>query len=168
MLVGHAGGMDVHGCSTCGGVWLGTACAQKFAQGLPRKAIALAAEHAAKAQDTADTNAPIACPICGTTMSRTHAAAAKLDLDFCNAHGTWYDRNELERIAQAIENTRWEQAKSSTVAMTSTSAKSKKKRNDVVENVIDGAIIAGNVLDSVDTGGEVVGGVFDFFGSLFD
>ncbi len=103
-------------------------------------------------------------------MQRTHALAAKLDLDFCNEHGTWYDRNEMESIARTLENARWQ-----TKQQTSADAVNPGTRNGgagsdtkTLDTVIDGAGIAIDILDSVDTGGEVVGGVFDFFGSLFD
>ncbi len=65
MLLGHAGDMELHGCSTCGGIWLGTACAQKFAEGLPNRAIALAIHHAVNAKDAVETAALIACPVWG-------------------------------------------------------------------------------------------------------
>ena len=103
-------------------------------------------------------------------MQRTHALAAKLDLDFCNEHGTWYDRNEMESIAQAIKNTRWQtkQQTSTNTGNLGTSIGGGVSDTKTNDTVIGGAGIAIDILDSVDTGGEVVGGVFDFFGSLFD
>ncbi len=103
-------------------------------------------------------------------MQRTHALAAKLDLDFCHEHGTWYDRNEMERIARTIEASRWapKQEVSVNADKLGANMSRRKREDDIVDTVVDGAGIAVDILDSVDTGGEVVGGVFDFFGSLFD
>lgn len=170
MLLGHAGGMDVHGCSTCGGIWLGVTCAQKFSQELPSEAIELAARHSANATDAVATAPVITCPVCGVMMQRTHAFAAKLDLDFCTEHGTWYDRNEMERIAQTIEDSRWvaKQQVSVDADKLGANISRRKREDDIVDTVVDGAGIAVEVLDSVDTGVDVVGGVVDFFGSLFD
>lgn len=163
MLLGHAGGMALHGCSTCGGIWLGSECAQRFSRELPKEALELAAQHGSKARDQVDTSANIACPVCGTAMQRTHAAAAELDLDFCGVHGTWYDRHEMDRIANAITETRWNQAGTDPKR-----AAKKEKDGEVLDTVIDGAIIAVDVLDHADAGAEVASGVFEFFSSIFD
>ncbi|WP_438022615.1 zf-TFIIB domain-containing protein [Sorangium sp. So ce233] len=107
--VGQAGGMTLHGCGRCGGIWLGPACAQRLADALPGEASALAARASSRAAVDADVTPIVHCPVCAQPMQRTHAAAARLDLDMCGAHGTWYDRHELERVAGAIaaQRSRW-------------------------------------------------------------
>jgi Zn-finger nucleic acid-binding protein len=48
-----------------------------------------------------DTNAPVACPVCQTVLQRTRLAHASVDIDYCAHHGSWFDKGELIRIAQA-------------------------------------------------------------------
>jgi Zn-finger nucleic acid-binding protein len=107
LYVGHASGVTLHGCAHCGGVWLGSACAMRVAEALPEDAIALAGRVSKSAKRGAETHAPVACPICSAPMTRTHAAAAGVDLDVCGAHGTWYDKDELEQIAKALSSSAW-------------------------------------------------------------
>jgi Zn-finger nucleic acid-binding protein len=105
--VGHAAGVVLHGCGRCGGVWLATACAQRFAKSLPLDAIKLAARASHGARVVPDTAPAAPCPVCTRPMNRVRAAAARVDLDTCAAHGTWYDRDELEHIARVIRTSGW-------------------------------------------------------------
>lgn len=164
--------MALHGCPSCGGIWLGTECAQRFSLELPQEALAIAAKHRAMASDKVDTAPPVQCPVCGTTMQRTHATAAALDLDFCGTHGTWYDHDELERIATAIGKTRWKQEDVKLVdaprpsgASLSTSGNG---ASDVVDTIATGVGVAVELIDVADVGSSVAEGVVDFFSSIFD
>lgn len=96
------GGLTLHACGACGGIFLGTACAQRLAEALPHDAIRRANHTAASARYVASTLEPLACPMCGQTMRRTQVSRAGVDLDVCGAHGTWYDRDELRLVALAI------------------------------------------------------------------
>jgi len=42
------------------------------------------------------------CPICRAMMQRLHYQNADLVLDSCTAHGTWFDRGEMQRVAQLV------------------------------------------------------------------
>jgi len=107
LYVGQASGVTLHGCGRCGGVWLGSACARRIAEALPGDAIELAGRVSKNAQGEVTTLAPVACPLCSAPMTRTRAAAAGVELDVCGAHGTWYDRHELEQIAAVLSNSAW-------------------------------------------------------------
>ncbi|AUX38901.1 uncharacterized protein SOCE26_002820 [Sorangium cellulosum] len=181
--VGQAGGMTLHGCGRCGGIWLGLACAQRLADALPKEASVLAARASSRAVVDADVNPIAHCPVCTRPMQRTHAAAARLDLDMCGAHGTWYDRHELERVAGAIaaQRSRWRVGVGAGAA--------------VAGAAVAGAAVAGTVpapapaqaqqgaasfegvaevgVDAVSEGGAeaavaLLDGVFSLLGSLFD
>jgi len=40
-----------------------------------------------------------ACPVCAMTLTQTSMAGVTVDV--CFAHGTWFDRDEVTRIAEA-------------------------------------------------------------------
>lgn len=107
LFIGQASGVTIHGCGRCGGVWLGAACARRVAEALPGDALELAWRVSQNAKDAVCTKASIGCPVCHAAMTRTHAAAAGVELDVCGVHGTWYDRNELEQIARVLAQSTW-------------------------------------------------------------
>lgn len=107
LFVGSVGGMTLHGCGGCGGVFLGPACARRLAEAQPPEAVALATQAGAGARYQPDLVPPLACPACQQTMHRTHAISARVEIDSCKLHGTWYDRGELERVAHAIRGSGW-------------------------------------------------------------
>jgi Zn-finger nucleic acid-binding protein len=77
------------------------ATAHRFCENLEEGARLLvqsASSHAAYPVDTAGT---VACPVCGNALARTRLQQAAVDIDFCGYHGTWFDKDELARIAQS-------------------------------------------------------------------
>jgi hypothetical protein len=60
-----------------------------------------------RAQYRAPTAPPLACPACAEPMLRTRVARAEVELDTCARHGTWYDRDEMGRVAAAIRSSTW-------------------------------------------------------------
>ncbi len=107
LYVGGAAGATVHACGGCGGVWLDSASARRIAEHLPPDAIRLAQVASHHARHGVDTASAAHCPVCTRPMTRTPVAMARVEIDVCGAHGTWYDRHELEAIAQAMAQTRW-------------------------------------------------------------
>lgn len=176
MLVGQAGGLSVHGCPSCGGIWLGTECARRFSMEVPAEAIELAAKHSALAQESAKTLPLIDCPVCGIKMQRSHASAARLDLDFCGLHGTWYDRNEMGAIARVLESSRWNQSDPLNVESKPVGGASRRRKNDdFVDTALTGvgaaievADVATDTLEIAGDGVDIVGGIVDFFSGIFD
>jgi Zn-finger nucleic acid-binding protein len=116
LFAGVAAGMTLHGCGACGGVFLGQACARRLAEATPPEAVELAHRASASARYAPDLSAPLACPVCQGTMRRTHALRAGVELDACVTHGTWYDRDELRRVAEAIRASRGGFSQVATVA----------------------------------------------------
>jgi len=60
-----------------------------------------------EATRAADTRPPVPCPVCRGAMQRHHVKVAGVDVDRCPAHGTFYDRGEVERVVEALRATRW-------------------------------------------------------------
>jgi len=102
-----AGGVGLNGCGACGGVFLAPACARKLSEALPDEAIRLSSSAGSAARYHADTSPKLHCPVCAKEMQRIKAARAGVDLDVCALHGTFYDREEIEKVAAAIRGSGW-------------------------------------------------------------
>ncbi|MBK8995740.1 MAG: zf-TFIIB domain-containing protein [Myxococcales bacterium] len=94
-----------HACGNCGGVWLDHAAATRMTQVLCSETLGHANAGARTAQPV-DTRAGIACPACGSALERTTVGQTGVEIDYCSAHGTWFDRDELGRVAQAYATAR--------------------------------------------------------------
>lgn len=94
-----------HACGNCGGVWLDHAAATRMTQVLCSETLGHANAGARTAQPV-DTRAGIACPACGSALERTTVGQTGVEIDYCSAHGTWFDKDELRRVAQAYATAR--------------------------------------------------------------
>jgi Zn-finger nucleic acid-binding protein len=56
----------------------------------------------AHASGRAETHHAIVCPECHAPLQRYFASSQRLELDHCPQHGTWFDRDEAARLAQAL------------------------------------------------------------------
>lgn len=97
-----AGDVGMHGCGACGGVFLAPACEQRLTGLLPEEAIALSLAADRAAHHRPDTTLPLRCPACDHPMTRSRLAHAAVDLDRCDTHGAFYDREEIKRVTDAI------------------------------------------------------------------
>lgn len=59
----------------------------------------VAALHARTAVDTA---LAAHCPECHTPLHRFQVTRARVELDACGAHGTWFDRGELGKVLREL------------------------------------------------------------------
>ncbi len=78
-------------CGACGGFFLSNeALRREYADLLPQV-------HGAMSAIPAE---PLACPRCGQSMRRVaiDAEDGTVRVDFCNAHGAWFDGEDLERL----------------------------------------------------------------------
>lgn len=113
-----AGGCHLHGCPSCGGVWLSAQDSARLAERFPLEAVQLA-EAAAAATARVTTDDGLLCPTCRhpLTRNRFRATAAGftsvaegdrpratelVELDVCAQDGTFFDAGELPRAARAI------------------------------------------------------------------
>lgn len=106
MLHGDVGGMTVHECGACFGLWLDKASFDAVCRDRERQATVLA--------ERPSTNTPTAwdatqvryrkCPVCTQLMNRmNYAGCSGVIVDVCSQHGVWFDRNELQRIVAFIQ-----------------------------------------------------------------
>lgn len=91
---GEARGLHLHACGHCGGVWLGPDEAARILRplftpgGLPGR------------------SSPRRCTHCSQDMVEWTVGATAVQLDSCAAHGTWFDRSEIEQLAHAAATMR--------------------------------------------------------------
>lgn len=100
--------VPVYACAACGGAWLGADAAVHVMQGegdaLDAELVAVSKHATATAPSPSAGAGPRACPACGGAMSPLDVAGTRVE--FCQAHGTWFDRNEIEHIAAATKKLR--------------------------------------------------------------
>jgi Zn-finger nucleic acid-binding protein len=91
----------------CGGLWLDFAATGKVLSSMHGGALELADQAARAAQAAVDTSATgLACPVCFQHLSRMHAGGTTVEVDRCDEHGTWFDRNELREAAEQVAGRR--------------------------------------------------------------
>lgn len=101
---------DLFGCGVCGGVWLDNDAASALAKNADPELVELAqraSEHAKVTPETAP--AGLACPVCRQPLARVPAAVVEVDI--CEAHGTWFDSGELQRVASVFRKILAERAR---------------------------------------------------------
>jgi Zn-finger nucleic acid-binding protein len=107
------GSAPAFGCNACGGLWLEPEAAVHVMQGLGD---ALDSELAATSKNQSRVSkspAPPdagsrACPRCAQPMMRV--VVGETTVDTCAAHGTWFDKNELDGVVAACRKMRAAQA----------------------------------------------------------
>jgi len=88
------------GCGSCGGIWVDNDGSRRIVQSLDTAVANLAlraSEHATARPDTSRAGLP--CPSCAQPLRRVRISRAEVDVDICDAHGTWFDRDELTSVA---------------------------------------------------------------------
>jgi Zn-finger nucleic acid-binding protein len=97
-------------CPACGGVWLDNEQSRKVAEGRLATPVLVAARQEPLAPVAPDEGPRIQCPLCGASMQRAFVPAARLHVDVCARHGTWFDRGELERAHAAFVQSQQDRA----------------------------------------------------------
>jgi Zn-finger nucleic acid-binding protein len=106
-------------CAACGGIWLDNAGSRSLITNFlepvikqsARDAAALVAQQRAGGHDggyrapaprPAEAQ-PKICAACGVALAKSLFEPARIELDVCAAHGTWFDAGELWTMAQHFE-----------------------------------------------------------------
>lgn len=102
-----ASGPDVtlHGCATCGGIWLSEEDSRKAIDGLASPTVEMVEAARQNATRTPDLSGWLPCPECSERMERNRFEPARVDIDFCQGHGTWFDAGELLAVHQSAMGT---------------------------------------------------------------
>ena len=93
-------------------MWLETEAAQRIATALEPQLVSLADAAAAMGDASPAAAGAPACPVCAQPTQRvrvetaTPAGSKTTDVDVCAAHGTWFDRNELQQAWRSLHASR--------------------------------------------------------------
>jgi len=100
MLEGTVGQSRLHQCGKCFGLWLDVTTFERICRDSEQQAAVLGGANLA--QSSAVNLDPVRyrrCPACHELMNRVNfARCSGVVVDICRAHGTWFDRNELQQI----------------------------------------------------------------------
>ena len=89
----------------CGGVWTDRSASRRITETVHRELVGIATQTAKRAVDGEHrpTGPGVArlCPACGSPLACVRSGHVAVDV--CAAHGTWFDRDELGRLARNLE-----------------------------------------------------------------
>jgi len=107
LIVLKVGKRTIHECKACGGLWVSNIAFQEICTDQEQQQLVMGFDFNPPVQaDTAHSSSArtyIPCPECGKLMNRKlFADCSGVIVDWCKAHGTWFDRDELKRIVQFI------------------------------------------------------------------
>jgi Zn-finger nucleic acid-binding protein len=101
------GAASLRECGRCGGLWVENSAFERICADREQQAAVLGAPLAGPSG--AETAAPsgtvryVPCPECDQLMNRTNfARCSGVVIDVCKGHGTWFDRDELQRVIEFI------------------------------------------------------------------
>ncbi len=94
-------GVALHGCGSCGGIWLSNADSQKVVAALPPEVKQMSQNAQANARTKPDVEQPLQCVVCRYELKRTWPVTG-VGIDVCASHGTWFDAGELHEVVQRM------------------------------------------------------------------
>ena len=101
------GSASLRECERCGGLWVDISsfekiCAEREQQSAVLGA-AIPAPIGSQSFDATNHVKYVPCPECSQLMNRVNfARCSGVVVDVCKGHGTWFDRDELQRIVEFI------------------------------------------------------------------
>ncbi|HSQ62324.1 MAG TPA: zf-TFIIB domain-containing protein [Polyangiaceae bacterium] len=104
LFEGKAQDTELFGCGKCGGVWLDNLGSQRLVNALDQGVLAMGDRAAAVGTAQTNTSASAACPVCREALARKTFSGVEIDV--CTAHGTWFDRGEMRRVANEVQSAR--------------------------------------------------------------
>jgi Zn-finger nucleic acid-binding protein len=102
LFEGTRGIFTLQGCGQCGGIWLDNDASRRIVQRYEPSAAHLADLAAKNASTIGVPDTSAKCPVCSELLRRVSAPPTRIQLDVCTAHGTWFDRRELQMVMQAL------------------------------------------------------------------
>ena len=106
-LVPRDAPIHVRACRICAGAWLDTETSRALAENRLDVAdvVYVMSGLTSRPPKPIDRSAAVLCPTCGASTSRTFLPAARVTVDACAVHGTWFDDGELVATARVIAKT---------------------------------------------------------------
>ena len=107
LFIGVSHDVAMHACGRCGGLWLDNEDSTTVVGAL-RSDVLWLADQASKRSDPAvgDSAEPLTCVECKKRLTRKEVVRARVEVDFCHEHGTWFDAGELRKVSMALATAR--------------------------------------------------------------
>jgi Zn-finger nucleic acid-binding protein len=99
----------VDACLACGGLFLDNVASREVVSSFDRSLIGVATTLGIGKGDTLPPGVNqrnLACPRCSAGLQTVNVPSAQVELDVCAEHGTWFDANELPKVARAYRRSR--------------------------------------------------------------
>jgi Zn-finger nucleic acid-binding protein len=92
-----------YACPDCGGIWLDSATTVRVETTLDTQTIQVGEVASSLSQNPAPPHAPSPpCPLCLNPMRSYVVLGTDVEVDACDAHGTWFDRGELQTLIREL------------------------------------------------------------------
>ena len=105
----QAGAFVVDACLACGGLFIDNAATRELMRTFDRDLVSIATTIGIGKGETVGPGVilkDLSCPRCSGVLSAVHLPGAGLEIDICAEHGTWFDANELPKVARAYRRRR--------------------------------------------------------------
>jgi len=108
MVLVKVGPRSLNECTQCGGLWVSRDTLQEICTSQEEQEAILGYDFQPLPSPGAlpgkTDRLYVPCPECSKLMNRRNfAGCSGIVIDWCKAHGTWFDRRELQRIVQFIQ-----------------------------------------------------------------
>src|SRR5215813_4524489 len=98
----QAARLVLHGCTTCGGIWLDADASQRVVESIDPSVIAAADQEGMSARVRPNTDAAAQCPVCQRALNKMPIEQARVIVDACPGHGVWFDKDELQIVVRSV------------------------------------------------------------------
>lgn len=102
LQVQNADRLVMNCCYQCGGLFLDGASSKRVVDAVDPNAVAAANQVSQYARANVATDAIAPCPMCNKALDKMPIPNANVTVDVCREHGVWFDRDELQRVVQAV------------------------------------------------------------------
>jgi Zn-finger nucleic acid-binding protein len=105
----QAGAFEVDACLSCGGLFIDNAASQELVRAFDRDLVRVATTLGVGKGETVGPGVyqkDLTCPRCGGPLAPVKLPSAGAEVDICAEHGTWFDANELPKVARAYRRSR--------------------------------------------------------------
>jgi Zn-finger nucleic acid-binding protein len=99
----------VDACTHCGGLFIDLAATQELMRAFDRDLVSIATTIGIGKGEVVGPGVilrDLACPRCSGRLHPLELPGASLEIDICGEHGTWFDANELPKVARAYRRRR--------------------------------------------------------------
>jgi Zn-finger nucleic acid-binding protein len=101
---GSAHGVLLNGCGLCGGIWIDNASASRAMKSYDRAVVTMASTAGRHATTQPERSASVRCAECRAPTQRVKVSRHQIPVDYCELHGTWFDKGELTTVLESLRS----------------------------------------------------------------